>query len=122
MIALRDIKSRELREISKCKHQDMFRGSSYRSMSPPSYRRIFTCPPGTFHQKITTYNREYTTPTLTPLQKRAGTKPGTKQRKKYNLVIQWSQIRTWWSQRPQTKPHNAMIAGIAGRPPPNHRV
>ena len=80
-IAMQDIKSVGSWEIerSKYKHKYMFRGSSYCSASVPSYRRIFTMstkdlPRRDLHWEITTANNEYTTPTLTPLHKRVGTK------------------------------------------------
>ena len=45
---------------------------------------------GTLSRNYNT-NREYTTPLSFSSTQEEGTKPDTKQRKKYNLVIQWSQ-------------------------------
>jgi len=84
---------RELRERSKRKHEDMFWDSSHRSTSTSSHIRISTTsiqdlprngPPlrnYNLHKGVHNFNSQ------TPLHKRVGTKPSTKQRKKYNLVI-----------------------------------
>ena len=57
---------------------------------------LLDLPQRDLHRVITNTNKEYTTPTLTPLHKRVC----TKQRKK--ITTWWSlrsQIITWWSQK-----------------------
>ena len=86
--SVQDIKRVESWEIERSKHkyEDMFRGLSHYSTSSPSHKRILIIHKGSFTKgppprNYNLQNEEYTTPTLIPLHKRVGTKPGQSKEK-----------------------------------------
>ena len=93
MIAMRDIKSRQLREKDPNINTKLCFEVRATALRPRFHIEGFQLstkdpPQRDFHGGITpSTNKEYTTPTLTPLHKREDTKSSTKQRENYNLVI-----------------------------------